>query len=87
MNAIDGFLDELRSDRDLAAHADQVATALSALDFEGDGNPDAVTCFEAVLWILRQPRSHEEKIKKLHKLFALPQGSVHIPSMKAFCEW
>jgi hypothetical protein len=87
VNAIEKFVSECCADRELAAQASEVEAALSALDLEGDGNPDAVTCFEAVLWILRQPRSHEEKIKQLHKLFSLPQGPIHIPSMKAFCGW
>jgi len=36
-DALGDFIDELRADRDLAAHADAVETALTALDIEADG--------------------------------------------------
>jgi hypothetical protein len=57
MTALDDFIDELRDDRDLAAHADAVEDALSALDIETDGNPHAQQAFEAASWIIKQPRT------------------------------
>jgi hypothetical protein len=76
MNALDGFLDELRADRDLAAHADAVEDALSALDIEADGNLHAQQAFEAASWIIKQPRTIEEKVFALTKLFSLPGAVV-----------
>jgi hypothetical protein len=72
MTAIENFLDALRADCDLAAHADQVEDALSALDIEADGNLHAQQAFEAACWIIRQPRTIEEKVFALTKLFSLP---------------
>jgi len=76
MNALDTFLDELRADRDLAAHANQVEDALSALDIEADGNLHAQQAFEAASWIIKQPRTTEEKVFALTKLFSLPGAVV-----------
>jgi hypothetical protein len=76
MTAIDTFLDELRADRDLAAHADQVEDALTALDLEADGNLHAQQAFEAACWIIKQPRTIEEKVFALTKLFSLPGAVV-----------
>lgn len=73
---LDDFLDELRADRDLAAHADQVEDALSALDVEADGNLHAQQSFEAACWIIRQNRTLEEKCFCLMKLFSLPGAVV-----------
>jgi hypothetical protein len=75
-DALHGFLDELRADRDLAAHADQVEDALEALDIEADGNLHAQQAFEAACWIIKQPRTIEEKVFALTKLFSLPGGGV-----------
>jgi hypothetical protein len=76
MTALDTFLDELRADRDLAAHADEVEDALEALDLEADDNPHAQQAFEAACWIIKQPRSIEEKVFALTKLFSLPGAVV-----------
>jgi hypothetical protein len=75
-NALHGFLDELRADGDLAAHADQVEDALSALDLEADGNPHALQAFGAAEWIIKQNRTIEEKVFALTKLFSLPGAVV-----------
>ena len=76
MNALENFIDECRADRDLAAHADQVEDALSALDIEADGNLHAQQAFSAAEWIIRQPRTIEEKVFALTKLFSLPGAVV-----------
>jgi hypothetical protein len=75
-DALDTFLDELRADRDLAVHADEVEDALAALDLEADGNPHAQQAFQAACWIIRQPRTIEEKVFALTKLFSLPGAVV-----------
>jgi hypothetical protein len=74
--AMDGFIDDLRADRDLAAHADAVEDALSALDIEADGNLHAQQAFEAASWIIKQNRTTEEKVFALTKLFSLPGAVV-----------
>jgi hypothetical protein len=75
--ALDDFIDELRADRDLAAHADAVEDALTALDLEADGNLHAQQAFEAARWIIRQQqRTIEEKVFALTKLFSLPGAVV-----------
>jgi hypothetical protein len=73
-DALEKFLDELRADRDLAAHADQVETALEALATEA--GPHAQQAFQAACWIIRQPRTIEEKVFALTKLFSLPGAVV-----------
>jgi hypothetical protein len=77
-SAIDAFAAELRADPDLAAHADAALSALEAVDLEGDGNPEAATLFDAVLWITRQPVSADERIKALCALFGLPPGPTRV---------
>ena len=86
MNALDTFLDELRADRDLAAHADAVEDALSALDIEADGNPHALQAFSAAEWIIRQNRTIEEKCFALMKLFSLP-GAVVVNMRELLPGW
>jgi hypothetical protein len=87
MVALDTFLDELRADRDLAAHADAVETALEALDIEADGNPHALQAFEAACWIIKKPtRTTEEKIFALTKLFSLP-GAVTVNMRELLPGW
>ena len=75
-DALGDFIDELRADRDLAAHADAVETALTALDIEADGNPHALQAFGAAEWIIKQNRTIEEKVFALTKLFSLPGAVV-----------
>ena len=74
MSAVDQFIAELRGNSALAVHAAAVGALFEALDLEGDGSPDAVRCFEAVLWIISQNASIDERVKALHRLFSLPRG-------------
>jgi hypothetical protein len=85
MNALADFIDELRAG-DLAAHADAVETALEALDIEADGNPHAQQAFQAACWIIRQPRTIEEKVFALSKLFSLP-GAVIVNMHELLPGW
>ena len=77
-SAIDAFVAEVRRDPALAVHAAAVGALFEALDLEGDGSPDAVMCFEAVLWIVRQNVSVDERVKALHRLFSLPRGPTKV---------
>jgi len=83
--AVVEFVDELCSDPGLASHAGEVADALKALDVEADTNGEALEMFAAVEWIIQQPRTTEERLFALLKLFAL-QGRVVI-NMHEFCGW
>jgi hypothetical protein len=65
------LIDEMRADPVLASHADACAAALEAIDIEGDGCTDAIACTNAINWIASQPRSLNEKLEALHKLFSL----------------
>jgi hypothetical protein len=85
IDAVEEFLSELR-DGELAAHADAVETALTALDIEADSNPHAAQAFEAASWIVRQPRTIEEKCFALMKLFSLP-GAVVVNMRELLPGW
>jgi hypothetical protein len=78
MTAIEQFVTELRADPELAPCAADLTNALSALDLEGDGVPDAATMWEAVLWIVGQSCAVDERLKALHKLFSLPRGPTRV---------
>jgi len=77
-SAIAAFVAEVRGDPALAAHAAAVGALFEQLDLEGDGSPDAVMCFEAVLWIVGQRVSVDERVKALHRLFSLPRGPTKV---------
>jgi hypothetical protein len=72
------FIDELRADPEFARCEAGLTNALNGLDLEGDGNPDAVMMWEAVLWIVRQSCAVDERLKALHKLFSLPRGPTRV---------
>jgi hypothetical protein len=76
--ALDAFAAQLRADPDLMAHADAALSALEAVDLEGDGNPDAATLYEAVLWIVSQRVSADERVKALCHLLGLPPGPTRV---------
>jgi hypothetical protein len=81
------FLDELRADRDLAAHADQVEDALEAARPRGRWQPScALQAFSAAEWIIRQNRTIEEKCFALMKLFSLP-GAVVVNMRELLPGW
>jgi hypothetical protein len=84
--AVESFIAEMRADPVLRDHADACAAALEAIDLEGDGTPDAIILMQAVEWIAKQPRTLDEKLKALHKLFA-QTGRVRIDNMREFCGW
>jgi predicted ATPase with chaperone activity len=84
--AVEIVIAEMRADPVLRDHADACASALGAIDLEGDGSTDAIALMDAVQWIANQPCTIDEKLKALHKLFA-QTGRVHIDNMREFCGW
>jgi hypothetical protein len=86
MSAWDHFTIELCGDRELAPSVGDINRALTALDLEADGSPDAERMFEAVMWICRQ-REHplRERVQKISELVALKGRQVI--DLKAFCGW
>ena len=77
------FIRDLRRDRRVAGHADNLAQALEAMDFEGDEIPDAKARFSAIEWIMSQPDSIERRIKAIARLFELT-GKVENLNMREF---
>jgi hypothetical protein len=54
-------------------------SALSAIDIEGDGNPHATACWEAVRWVLnRKDRLLVEKLAALERLLN-NRGTIRLP--------
>jgi hypothetical protein len=56
-----------------------IEAALLAIDTEGDGNPDAAACWEAIRWVLsRNERGAGEKMEALGKLLN-NKGVIRLP--------
>jgi hypothetical protein len=85
MNAVSKFVRELRANPELAAVADQVGSAILAVDIEADGNPHMLQFHAGVDWILRQDRTAEEKLEALRRLSSL-KGKV-TASMQDLTGW
>lgn len=81
------YVADLRAEPALEPFANDMERALSAIDLEADTNPHAAAQFEAVRWIMRQPRTVREKTEVLARLVTQPPGRVRIPSIKAFAGW
>jgi len=86
LDHIEQFIADVRADADLAPSADEIAKAMHALDQEADGNDHAAALFEAMLWVVRQPRSAAEKFAVIYKLVD-QKGFVYIPSIREFAGW
>jgi hypothetical protein len=85
--ALTAFVDECRADRRLTAStADAMEEAFEALHREGDDNGDAMELLDAIRWIVRQPRSIEERMRAINTLLEL-SGKVAIPSLRRFLKW
>jgi hypothetical protein len=82
---VDQFITDLRAD----GHplADDLANGLAELDLEGDTNMDAAKLYQAISWILKQPRTADEKLLQIERLITLPKGRIEIPSMRQFTGW
>jgi hypothetical protein len=70
VSAVNAFLDECRADPRYAADAPAIAEALEALYLEGD-TADAIAFMDAVTWVLKQPRTLDERFEVLGRLFLL----------------
>jgi hypothetical protein len=87
LDHIDQFIADLRASVVYASAADDVANSLAELDLEGDTNPDAAKAYAAISWIIKQPRSADEKLKAMERLARIPRGKVEIASMRQFTGW
>jgi hypothetical protein len=83
---IERFVAAMRADSRLSALADTFAAGFEALQREGDENGHAIEAFDAFRWIVRQPRTIDEKLDALQKLTSL-QGKVNIPCLRKFLGW
>jgi hypothetical protein len=71
VSAVNAFLDECCADPRYAADAPAIAEALKALYLEGDDTADAIAFMDAVTWVLKQPRTLDERFEVLGRLFSL----------------
>jgi hypothetical protein len=86
MNEIEKFIAEVRAAPQWASIADQLEEVFQTLHREGDDNADAVELFDAIRWIVRQPRSIEERMRAMKMLFDL-SGKVVNLNLREFLGW
>ena len=70
MSAVNAFLNECRADPRYAAHVTPIAEVLHALYLESDGTADAIAFMDDVTWVLKQPRTLDERFEVLSRLFS-----------------
>jgi hypothetical protein len=68
-----------------AESAVQINAALTALDLEADGSPDAERMLAALEYIATEPQPIDRRVAKMAELVSL-KGKV-VVDMKAFCGW
>jgi len=85
VSAVKAFLDECRADPRYAADAPAIAEALEALCLEGEDSPDAIALMDAVTWVLKQPRTLDERFEVLGRLFSL-NGKINV-DLREFAGW
>jgi hypothetical protein len=74
MTATATFIREMRRDPRFAGHADNLAQALEAMDFEGDDVPDAKALFSGIEWVIAQPDTIEKRLGAISRLLALDKA-------------
>jgi hypothetical protein len=85
VNAVDIFLNECRADPRYAADAPTIAEALEGLYLEGDDSPDAIALMDAMTWVVKQPRSLDERFEVLGRLLSL-NGKINV-DLREFTGW
>jgi hypothetical protein len=65
---VDQFIAAMRTDPIFAPLADDMAFGLAELDELSETNRDVAEIHKAVSWILRQPRTVDEKFKAMERL-------------------
>jgi hypothetical protein len=86
MSAYDHFIAELLGDPELASSAAEFKCALDGLDIEGDYNPQALSLFEGIMWIINhRERPVAERAQKILELVSM-KGKVVI-RMKEWTGW
>jgi hypothetical protein len=76
------FIHDLRRDRRIAGHADNLAQALNAMESEGYEVEDAATCLRAIEWVIAQPDTIEKRLEAISRLLAL--GKAENLNMREF---
>lgn len=87
LDHIDQFVADLRASVVYATAAEDLANCLASLDLEGEDSPDAAKAYAAISWIIKQPRTADEKLKAIERLAGIPRGKVEIASMRQFTGW
>jgi hypothetical protein len=85
VSAVNAFLDECRADPRYAAHVPAIAEPLESLYLESNDTADAIAFMDAVTWVLKQPRTLDERIEVLGRLFSL-NGKVTV-NLREFTGW
>ena len=87
LDPIDQFVAALRVDPAFGdASADAIETGLRTDDALADENVHVAARFEAILFILREPRTTREQFEAIYKIVNL-EGQVHIPCLRTFLGW
>src|SRR5262249_31671122 len=79
-------LAELPKNPELDEARKKIRQWLAEMDVAGDGNIHALVQYEAVEWIISQPRPLLERPRCFVRLISL-EGVVHIKSTCEFCGW
>jgi len=85
VSAVSDFLDECRADPRYGAHVTAIAEALHALYLESDDTADAIAFMDAVTWVLKQPRTLDERFEVLSRLFS--RYGKAIEDIREFARW
>jgi hypothetical protein len=78
------FVDEVRAEHGHQC-ADDIEEGLGAIYDEGCDVPDAQTFLDAVVWIVKQPRSLDQRMEAVRKLASL-EGRIRI-NLPRFLGW
>lgn len=86
MTAFAAFVVDLRTSR-YAALADDFTLAFREVEIESGKCLHIHRFRKALTWIVSQPKSVDEKMVALLKLWDLPNTYILIPSLRRFLEW
>jgi len=84
MDLIDRFIAELRENG--MPLVDDLANDLAELHLDVETDANSAVFYGAVLWILKQPRTADEKLQVIERLVMLPKGK-HEINIRQFSGW
>jgi hypothetical protein len=76
------FIRDMRRSPLFAGHANNLAEAFEAMDFEGDDVPDARALLSGIEWVIAQPDTIEKRLEAISRLLAL--GKAENLNMREF---